>query len=194
MGFDVDPERIESLHEEMQELISEASDQENTVEEDLNTVEDKVEFLQENVDPYISGEKLEKIYNLFIDVCHHLIKDIRAEHEINQELNRLEEDERNYVKLMNRIQSEDLPEDVRSRVQSYIGTVSRDEIESAISQDRKIERREASEIHELIKSLTDVSEDLNYNLKKDGKKPLRGEATRAWAQLTDLDQELVDYR
>ena len=188
MGTDVDPERLESIHDEIQELMSEASGQESSVEEDLDTVEDKVEFLQESMITHRSGKDLQKGCRMFIDVCHHLVEDIRAEQEINQELDRLEEDERTYVQLMNRIQSEDLPEEVRSRMQSHIGNISRDEIESAISQDREIERREIHEIKELIEELTEVYNQLDHSLKSTDS--AKRDVREAWVKLTHLEMEL----
>lgn len=190
MGTDADPERLERIHDEIKELMSEASGQEENVEEDLNTVEDKVEFLQDSSITHRSGEDLAKGTRLFIDVCHHLVEDIRAENEINNELDRLEEDERTYVQLMNRIQSDDLPEDVRSRMQSHIGKISRDEIESAISQDREVERREIHEIREIIQELTEVYKELEHSLKGAHKDSLKRDAREAWVQLTHLETEL----
>ncbi len=173
--------------------MSDEEEKESKVEGDLRTVEEKIEHLEENAGKTRSNVDLDKIVDLFVETCHHLAKDIRSEKEIRKEIERLEEDEKTYVQLMNRIQRQDLSEEKRQRLQSLIGRIPREEVESAIKEDKKLERKEETTSRELIQRLDEVYNGndqhpgLYFNLKSANNRALLEDCREAWVQLTHLE-------
>lgn len=190
MSSDDALERVEELQSEIQELLSETDEDEGHVEEDLRTLEDKVEYLKENAIDAREPDELEDMTSIFIEACHHLIRDVRAEKEINQELEQLENDEENYIALMNRIQDTDMPEDRRQRIQRQVGKISKEEIESALEEDRRLKRREVHEIRELIDDLSEAFKDISHNLKGRRMRSQLKDAREAWIHLTHVEGEV----
>lgn len=181
---------IVDIQQEIQQLLSQTEEQEEEVGKDLQRLEEKIEYLEENTIDAREPEDLESITDFFIEVCHHFTEDVRTEKEMRNEIEQLEEDERTYVQLMNRIQDEDLPEKKRQRLQKMIGKVSREKVESALKEDRKLEKNEETRTVEQIDRLSEVFKDLSHNLKGRRMNSKLEDAREAWIQLTHLESHV----
>ncbi|WP_414837959.1 hypothetical protein ACK3SF_00990 [Candidatus Nanosalina sp. VS9-1] len=190
MASDDTLERIEEIQNEIQELLSEAEDREQDVQQDLNSLKDKIQYLRDNARGAREPDELEDMTNIFVEACHHLVRDLRVEKEINQEIQQLGDDEETYIALMNRIQGDEIPEERRQRIQSQIGRIPKEDIESALQEDRELERREARETRNQIEELSEVFNDLSHNLKGRRMKSRLEDAREAWVQLTHVEAEL----
>ncbi|MFB6116654.1 MAG: hypothetical protein ABEK10_04025 [Candidatus Nanosalina sp.] len=180
-------ERIEKIQQEIQKLMSETEEKEEKVGNDLKTVEEKIEYLEENLFDARKNNQVEEMVEKFIDACHHLTADLRTEKEIQNEIEQLKEDEKNYTQLLNRLQSQDLSDEKRQRVQSLIGKIPREKVEEAINEDRKLERNEETSTREQIQKLSEVYKDLEFNLKSGRRRSELEDAREAWVQLTHLE-------
>jgi hypothetical protein len=181
-------ERIEEIQEEIRALMSDTEEKEDEVGKDLATVEEKVDYLEENASDSRINNETEEILEIFIETCNHLAEDLKAEKEIRQEIEKLEEDEKTYTQLLNRIQSQDLPEGKRRRVQSLVGKIPRGKVEEAIKEDKKLEKSEEASTREQIERLDQVYEHLRFNVKSRGVRSEIEDAREAWVQLTHLQE------
>lgn len=180
-------QEIADVQEEIQELISETNKEEEKVGEDLQKLEEKIQYLEDNAIDAREPEELDSMVELFIEVCHHLVEDVRTEKEIQKEIEKLEEDEKTYVNLLNKIQDQDLPQDKRQRLQSMIGKIPKEKVETALEEDRKLEKNEETRTREQIDRLSSVYEDLSHNLKGRRMKSRREDTREAWMQLTKIE-------
>ena len=181
---------VAEIQEEIQNLLSETGEDEQEVEKDLQRLGEKIEYLEENTVDARDPQSLESITDLFIEACHHLTEDVRAEKEMRSEIKQLEEDERTYVRLMNSIQDENLSRDRRQRLQRMIGKIPREKVESALKEDRKLEKNEETRTIDQIDRLSQVFKDLSHNLKGRRMASKLEDAREAWVQLTHLESHV----
>lgn len=180
-------QEIAGIQDEIQELLSETNNDEEKVGENLQKLEEKIQYLEENAIDAREPKELDSMVEFFIEVCHHLVEDVRTEKEIHKEIEKLKEDEKTYVNLLNRVQNEDLPQDKRQRLQSMIGKIPKGKVETALKEDRRLEKNEETRTKEQIDRLSNVFEDLSHNLKGRRMKSRLEDAREAWMQLTKIE-------
>lgn len=180
-------QEIADIQEEIQELISETNKAEGKVGEDLQKLEEKIQYLEGNAIDAREPEELDSMVEFFIEVCHHLVEDVRTEKEIQKEIESLKEDEKTYVNLLNKIQDQDLPADKRQRLQSMIGKIPKEKVKNALKEDRKLEKNEETRTREQIDRLSQVFDDLSHNLKGKRMNSRLEDTREAWIQLTKME-------